>query len=70
MIVIGSPIINEICFVLWRMIFIVVYIITEPPRRATVQSEASGTLLLPHLAAFLSDTVIIIAIRDIIPRYA
>ena len=53
----GIPIINFLCFVLWRMRSIITSIIAEPPSAARRKSSISGIRLPLFIARILSIAV-------------
>ena len=59
--IIGSPIINLLFLVLWRIFFIVINIARLPPKPANINSVFSLTRRLSFIASFLS---IIVKITD------
>lgn len=65
----GRPIMNRLCFVLWRTASMVRYIAAEPPKKAVPKRVFSEMRRLCLFARDLSDTVINTAITLTAARY-
>lgn len=68
MIITGSPIINLLCFVLWRITLMVQYMASEPPMAEIKKSVFSGTLFALRFAWLLSIQVTVTDIREMIAK--